>query len=214
MMRLRLAALCLAICWAATATAQTGATPKHSEESTDAVDLLPRYLLQDVRGRVVTQASFRGRYQLIAFGFISCPDVCPTTLLGYRNIIEALGDQAERLQPMFITVDPERDSASVLNEYTAAFHPAILGLRGSPELLQRAAQSFRVRYEKVREPGAAADVYTMDHSTGMYLLDGEGRFVTRFSMNARPQDVAARISDMMAADRSPPASRSGKTPLR
>ena len=210
---MRCAALCLALCWTA-AGAQTAAAPKHSEESADAVDLMPRYLLQDVRGRVVTQDSFRGRYQLIAFGFISCPDVCPTTLLGYRNIIEALGDQAERLQPLFITVDPERDSASVLNEYTAAFHPAILGLRGSPELLQRAAQSFRVRYEKVREPGAAADVYTMDHSTGMYLLDGEGRFVTRFSMNARPQDVAARISDMMAADRSPPASRSGKTPLR
>ena len=214
MLSLRCAALCLALCWTATAGAQATAAPKHSEESAEAVDLMPRYMLQDVRGRVVTQASFRGRYQLIAFGFISCPDVCPTTLLGYRNIIEALGDQAERLQPLFITVDPERDSASVLNEYTAAFHPAILGLRGSPELLQRAAQSFRVRYEKVREPGAAADVYTMDHSTGMYLLDGEGRFVTRFSMNARPQDVAARISDMMAADRSPPASRSGKTPLR
>jgi protein SCO1 len=214
MFSLRCAALCLALCWTATAGAQATAAPKHSEESTDAVDLLPRYLLQDVRGRVVTQDSFRGRYQLIAFGFISCPDVCPTTLLGYRNIIEALGDKAERLQPLFITVDPERDSASVLNEYTAAFHPAILGLRSSPELLQRAAQSFRVRYEKVREPGAPADVYTMDHSTGMYLLDGEGRFVTRFSMNARPQDVAARISDMMATDRSAPASRSGKTPLR
>lgn len=214
MMRLRPAALCLAIFWAATAAAQTGAAPKHSEEATDAVDLLPRYLLQDVRGRVVTQETFRGRYQLISFGFISCPDVCPTTLLGYRNIIEALGNQAERLQPLFITVDPERDHASVLREYTAAFHPAILGLRGSPDLLQRAAQSFRVRYEKVREPGAAAEVYTMDHSTGMYLLDGEGRFVTKFSMTAKPQDVAMRIRNMMATDRSPPPGRGGKTPLR
>jgi protein SCO1/2 len=210
---MRCAALCLALCWTA-AGAQTAAAPKHSEESADAVDLMPRYLLQDVRGRVVTQESFRGRYQLISFGFISCPDVCPTTLLGYRNIIEALGDRAGRLQPLFITVDPERDHASVLREYTAAFHPAILGLRGSPELLQRAAQSFRVRYEKVREPGAAADVYTMDHSTGMYLLDGEGRFVTKFSMTANAQEVAARIGDMMAADRSLPANRSGKTPLR
>ncbi len=213
MLSLRCAALCLALCWTA-AGAQTAAAPKHSEESADAVDLMPRYLLQDVRGRVVTQESFRGRYQLISFGFISCPDVCPTTLLGYRNIIEALGDRAGRLQPLFITVDPERDHASVLREYTAAFHPAILGLRGSPELLQRAAQSFRVRYEKVREPGAAADVYTMDHSTGMYLLDGEGRFVTKFSMTANAQEVAARIGEMMATDRSLPASRSGKTPLR
>lgn len=212
-MRQCLTALCLALCWAA-AGAQPVAAPKHSEESADAVDLMPRYLLQDVRGRVVTQESFRGRYQLISFGFISCPDVCPTTLLGYRNIIEALGDQAERLQPLFITVDPERDHASVLREYTAAFHPAILGLRGGPDLLQRAAQSFRVRYEKVREPGAPAEVYTMDHSTGMYLLDGEGRFVTKFSMTAKPQEVAARISGLLATDRSLPANRSGKTPLR
>jgi protein SCO1/2 len=214
MRSLRRAALCLAFCWAAAAGAQTAAAPKHSEESAEAVDLMPRYLLQDVRGRVVTQESFRGRYQLISFGFISCPDVCPTTLLGYRNIIEALGEQAGRLQPLFVTVDPERDHASVLRDYTAAFHPAILGLRGSSELLQRAAQSFRVRYEKVREPGAAADVYTMDHSTGMYLLDGEGRFVTKFSMTANAQEVAARIGDMMAADRGMPANRSGKTPLR
>lgn len=214
MIRLRLAALCLALCWAAAAAGEAGPAPTHSEGSADAVDLLPRYLLQDVNGRVVTQESFRGRFQLISFGFISCPDVCPTTLLGYRNIIEALGDRAVRLQPLFITVDPERDHASVLREYTAAFHPAILGLRGSPELLQRAAQSFHVRYEKVREPGAAAEVYTMDHSTGMYLLDGEGRFVTRFSMNASPQDVAARIGEMMASDRGLPASRGGKAPLR
>ena len=214
MLSLRRATLCLALCWVAAAGAQPIAAPKHSEGSADAVDLMPRYMLQDVRGRVVTQDSFRGRYQLIAFGFISCPDVCPTTLLGYRNIIEALGGQAERLQPLFITVDPERDSASVLNEYTAAFHPAILGLRGSPELLQRAAQSFRVRYEKVREPGAPADVYTMDHSTGMYLLDGEGRFVTRFAMTASPQDVATRIREMMTTDRHPPSNRRGNAPLR
>ena len=215
MLRLRLAALYLAICWVAIASAQTtGVVRGHSEEAADAADLMPRYLLQDVRGRVVTQESFRGRYQLIAFGFISCPDVCPTTLLGYKGIIEGLGDQAERLQPLFITVDPERDSASVLQEYTAAFHPAILGLRGSPELLQRAAQSFRVRYEKVREPGAPADVYTMDHSTGMYLLDGEGRFVTKFATTAEARDVAARISKMMAADRSPPSNRRGNAPLR
>jgi len=209
---IRLAALCLSLAIVGPVAAQS----QHSldllrQESTP---IIARYLLQDPNGRSVTSEEFIGRYQLIAFGYISCPDVCPTTLLGYRNIIEALGNQAERLQPLFITVDPERDHASVLREYTAAFHPAILGLRGSPELLQRAAQSFRVRYEKVREPGAAADVYTMDHSTGMYLLDGEGRFVTKFSMTANAQEVAARIGEMMATDRSLPASRSGKTPLR
>jgi protein SCO1/2 len=212
---LRLAALAVALCYATAAGGQTvPAASMHTDDAADAVDLVPRYLLQDVRGRIVTQETFRGRYQLIAFGFISCPDVCPTTLLGYRNIIEALGDKAARLQPLFITVDPERDSASVLREYTAAFHPAILGLRGSPELLRRAAESFRVRYEKVREPGAAADVYTMDHSTGIYLLDGDGRFVVKFASNALPQEVAERIRGLMAADHSAQPFRRGNAPLR
>ena len=210
-----LCALCLALCGVLPATGQTAsAVPRHTEEPTEALDLVPRYLLQDPRGRVVTQESFRGRFQLIAFGFISCPDVCPTTLLGFRNIIEALGDKAGRLQPLFITVDPERDSASVLREYTAAFHPAILGLRGSAELLQRAAESFRVRYEKVREPGAAPDIYTMDHSTGMYLLDSGGRFLVKFASTAPAPDVAARIGALMDADHSPPPVRRGNAPLR
>jgi protein SCO1/2 len=210
-----LCALCLALCGVLPAMGQTVSTvPKHTEEPAEIADLVPRYLLQDPRGRVVTQESFRGRFQLIAFGFISCPDVCPTTLLGFRNIIEALGDKAGRLQPLFITVDPDRDSASVLREYTAAFHPAILGLRGSPELLQRAAESFRVRYEKVREPGAAPDIYTMDHSTGMYLLDSEGRFLVKFASTAPAPDVAARIGALMDADPSQPPARRGNAPLR
>lgn len=209
-----LAALCLAN--TAPACAQTAAaTPRHTEDSTESVALAPRYLLQDARGRVLTHESFRGRFQLISFGFTSCPDVCPTTLLAYKNIIDALGAQAERLQPIFITVDPERDTAPILREYTAAFHPAILGLRGSPELLQRAAESFRVRYEKVREPGAAPEIYTMDHSTGMYLLDANGRFLAKFASNAPAQEISARIRSLMAADqaRTPP-SRRGNAPLR
>jgi len=210
-------ALCLALCCVLPAFGQTApALPTHSEEPAAAiVDLAPRYLLKDPRGRVVTHESFRGRFQLVTFGFTSCPDVCPTTLLGFRNILEALGDQAERLQPLFITVDPERDTAALLQEYTAAFHPAIVGLRGTPELLQRAAESFRVRYEKVREPGAPADIYTMDHSTGMYLLDGDGRFVTKFSMTAPAREIAARIRGMMDADQSRPGTvRRGNAPLR
>ena len=211
-----LCALCLTLYCVPPAIGQTvSAVPRHTEAPMEAVDLVPRYLLQDPRGRVVTQESFGGRFQLIAFGFISCPDVCPTTLLGFRNIIEALGDKAGRLQPLFITVDPERDSATVLREYTAAFHPAILGLRGSPELLQRAAGSFRVRYEKVREPGAAAGIYTMDHSTGIYLLDSDGRFLVKFAGNAPAQEIAVRIGDLMDADRSRPTmERRGNAPLR
>lgn len=204
---LRLAALGLALCLAAAAPAA------RAEDDTEAAEPQPRYLLQDPSGRVVTHESFRGRFQLVAFGFVSCPDVCPTTLLAVRDVIEALGPRAARLQALFITVDPERDSAEVLRDYTAAFHPAILGLRGSPELLARAAASFRVRYEKVREPGAAPDVYTMDHSAGLYLLDGDGAFVTRFAYAMAPREIAARIAALVDAA-PPPPTRRATEPLR
>lgn len=217
---LRASAFCLALCWAlfgaVAARGQTAAVaPRHSEEAVEPADLMPRYLLQDVRGRVVTQESFRGRFQLVTFGFTSCPDVCPTTLLGFKNILEALGDRAERVQPLFITVDPERDTAELLREYTAAFDPRILGLTGSAELIERAARTFRVSYQKVREPGASPGIYTMDHSTGMYFLDTEGRFLVKFSINAPAQEITARIRSLMDADHSrPPASWRGNAPLR
>lgn len=209
------AALCLALCAAHALAAATVATAPHTEDPAESGNLTPRYLLQDHRGRVLTQESFRGRFQLVSFGFTSCPDVCPTTLLGIKNILDALGDRAERLQAIFITVDPERDSAAMLHEYTAAFHPAILGLRGTAELLQRAAESFKVRYEKVREPGAAPGIYTMDHSTGLYLLDSDGRFLAKFASTAPAPEIAARIGGLIDADRArPPPNRRGNAPLR
>lgn len=217
--RIRASALCLALCCIPPAFGQGhgGRLDLAAEptDSADAAELVPRYLLQDYRGRVLTQESFRGRFQLVTFGFTSCPDVCPTTLLAFRNILDALGERASRLQPIFITVDPERDTASMLRDYTAAFDPRILGLAGSPELLQQAARSFRVRYEKVREPGAAPGHYTMDHSTGMYLLDGNGRFLKKFAMTAPPGEVAARIGELLAAEPARPASSwRGSAPLR
>jgi len=216
---LRTSASCLTLCWtlfwAMPAGAQSAPAPKHSEDSMDATSLMPRYLLQDVRGRVVTQESYRGRFQLITFGFTSCPDVCPTTLLGFKNILQALGDRAERLQPLFITVDPERDSTELLREYTAAFDPRITGLTGSAERIEHAARTFRVSYQKVREPGASPGIYTMDHSTGMYFLDTEGRFLAKFSINAPAREITARIRSLMDADTARPnPGRRGNAPLR
>lgn len=195
-------ALCLALCCVLPAFGQTApALPTHSEEPAAAiVDLAPRYLLKDPRGRVVTHESFRGRFQLVTFGFISCPDVCPTTLPEVKQILEALGDQAARLQPIFITVDPARDTREVLREYTAAFDTRILGLTGSPELLRRAADSFRVQYEIVREPGAAPQNYTMSHTAGMVLLDTRGRFLARFTYGMAAREIVDRIRAEMAAE--------------
>lgn len=171
----------------------------HETAVEEAPGLMPRYLLMDVQGRAVTHEDFRGRFQLVSFGFVSCPDVCPTTLQEVKEILARLGDRAARLQPIFITVDPERDTREVLRDYAEAFDRRILALTGSPELVRRAADSFRVRFEKVREPGAAADIYTMNHTAGMVLLDGQGRFVARFAYGMGVGDMVERIRGEMDA---------------
>lgn len=168
--------------------AQEGAAPSQ-----------PRYLLQGPNGQAVTSESFRGRFQLVSFGFVSCPDVCPTTLLEMQQVLARLGPQAARLQPLFISVDPQRDSVAVLKEYTAAFDRRILGLTGSEALVRRAADAFKVRYEKVQEPGAAADVYTMDHSAGMYLVDPQGLLVERLAWGTPVDALVNRIQRWLDA---------------
>jgi len=173
---------------------------RHDAAPQDAAPLMPRYLLMDVQGRAVTHEDFRGRFQLVSFGFVSCPDVCPTTLLEFKHVLELLGREAQRLQPIFITVDPERDTREVLRDYTAAFDARILALTGSPELIRRAADSFRIQYEKVREPGAAPENYTMNHTAGMVLLDRQGRFVARFAYAMPAAEIAQRIRAAMGAD--------------
>lgn len=169
----------------------------HSSAETAPNAVVPRYLLQDPNGRAVTNEDFLGRFQLIAFGYTSCPDVCPTTLQEMKEVLKLLGDKAAQLQPIFITVDPERDSDQVLREYTAAFDPRILGLRGSEELTRRAAAEFRMRYEKVRDPAAPSGSYTVDHSAGMILLGPDGRTAARFAYATSARQVAERIGALM-----------------
>lgn len=196
------AALLVALIAGATAALGADVAPgaRHLPASQEPAALLPRYLLRDPQGRAVTIDDFRGRFQLVTFGFVSCPDVCPTTLLEFKQVLDLLGGEAKRLQPIFITIDPERDTRDILREYTAAFDARILGLTGSPELVRRAADSFRIQYEKVREPGAKPDNYTMNHTAGMVLLDTEGRFLARYAYAMPAAEIAQRIRTAMHAD--------------
>ena len=192
-----LAILAAACCLAAPALAADSAPdPVEAEE---AVGINPRYLLMDPQGRAVTSEDFRGRFQLIAFGYTFCPDVCPTTLVEMAEILKQLGGRADRLQPIFITVDPERDTGPVLKTYTEFFDPRILGLTGSPVLVKRAADNFKIRYAKVREPGAPPDRYSMDHSAGMVLLGPDGSFLKKFAYATSVADMAAEIDAALAA---------------
>lgn len=160
----------------------------------DTRDIVPRYLLQDVNGRATTPEDYRGRYQLIAFGYTFCPDICPTTLTEMAAVLKELGPLAQRLKPIFISLDPERDTLKVLREYTAFFDPRIVGMTGSPALVSRAAQNFKVRYQKVpKEDGN----YAVDHSAGMYLLDAEGNFVKKFGYGTPPAEIAAALREAL-----------------
>lgn len=169
----------------------------HSPAETLPNTVVPRYLLQDPNGRAVTNEDFLGRFQLVAFGYTSCPDVCPTTLLEMKEVLKLLGDKAAQLQPIFVTVDPERDSAQVLREYTSAFDSRILGLRGSEDLTRRAAAEFRMRYEKVRDPASPPGSYTVDHSAGMVLIGTDGRTILRFAYATPARQMAERIEALM-----------------
>ena len=156
-----------------------------------------RYLLMDPNGRAVTNLDFPGQFQLVSFGYTYCPDICPTTLLKQAAILRALGERAESVQPLFITVDPARDTPEVLQRYTRYFHPRIIGLTGAPELIAGAAEHFRVRYERVQEPGAPADAYHMDHSAGMYLLGPDGSYIRKFAYETAAAEIAERIGALL-----------------
>ncbi len=176
--------------------------PERGEEPGDAASLpraMPRWLLQAGNGRTVSPEDYRGRFQLLAFGFVSCPSVCPTTLLEMQQVLQALGPQAAKVQPLFISVDPERDTLLVLREYTAPFDKRIVGLTGPPLLIERAAQAFKVRYEKILEPGAAPGSYTMDHTAGMFLVGPDGQLLSRIGFGVPVPEIVARIQRWMTA---------------
>jgi cytochrome oxidase Cu insertion factor (SCO1/SenC/PrrC family) len=158
------------------------------------------FSLVDHTGNPVTDEDFGGKWQLIFFGFTSCPDVCPTTLIEVSAVLEELGDDAEQITPLFISVDPERDTPEVMAEYVANFDPRIVGLTGSPEQIKQAAQAFRAYYAKVKQEDAS-DGYTMDHSAFLYLMDPEGEYATHFSPSDAPATVADKIRAYLTGER-------------
>ncbi|WP_412478588.1 SCO family protein [Azonexus sp. IMCC34839] len=177
--------------------AALAAQAQHSSQPEETTGIVPRYLLQDPYGRAITNEDFRGRFQLIAFGYTYCPDICPTTLVEMAEILKQLEEDAGKLQAIFISVDPERDTGQVLKTYTNFFEPRILGLRGSPALVRRAADNFRMRYAKVLEPGKPTDQYAVDHSAGMILLGPDGRFLRKFAFARPVGEISSEIKDLI-----------------
>ncbi len=128
--------------------------------------------LTDHNGQRRTLADFSGKVVTVFFGFTHCPDVCPTTLGELALVMKELGNDSERVQVLFVSVDPERDTASVLKQYVPAFHPTFLGMTGSADEVARVAKEFKIFFQRQNLPGGG---YTMDHSSGTYILDRQGR---------------------------------------
>jgi protein SCO1/2 len=158
--------------------------------------------LADHHGKARTLADFRGKAVVIFFGFTQCPDVCPTALSALAEAMRRLGPDAARVQVLFVTIDPERDTADLLSRYVPAFHPSFLGLRGDAEATARVAKEFKVLYQKV--PGQTPDTYTMDHSAGLYLFDPQGRLRVFESHGQGAEAIAHDLREMLrGSDGSP-----------
>lgn len=151
------------------------------------------FSLVDQEGRAVTERSYAGKHMLVFFGFTFCPDICPTTLARVADAMDHLGPQAGRVVPVFITVDAKRDTPAAMKQYVAAFSPAMVGLTGSPEQVAAAARAYRV-YFKENRTGPGPDDYTMDHSSILYLMGPDGRFIAPLRAEASGEQIATDIA--------------------
>ena len=155
------------------------------------------FTLADPQGRRVSLEDFRGKLVLLYFGYASCPDVCPTDLAEIARALRELGAAADAVQPLFITLDPKRDTPAVLREYATAFHPRLLALTGSEEEVRKIATDYKVFFEKVQPPGAKD--YLIDHTPYTFLLDREGKFVILFPPGTQADRMGVMLREQLAA---------------
>ena len=149
------------------------------------------FRLTDHNGSTRTMADFRGKVVVMFFGYTQCPDVCPTTLSDMRKVMELLRQDSERVQVLFVTVDPARDTQALLSKYVPAFHPAFLGLFGDREATQKVTRDFRI-FAQV-EPGKTADSYTVSHTAASLVFDRAGGLRLFVNYGADPEKIAADI---------------------
>ena len=153
------------------------------------------FRLVDQNGKTVTDGDLKGKWSLVYFGYTHCPDACPTALNDISIALDGLGPKRDAVRPVFITVDPERDTAEVLKAYVTSFDAPIMALTGTPEEIAQAAKEYRVYYAKHREAGGD---YSMDHSSVIYVMDPEGRFTASFTHENTPEDIAERLKKLLA----------------
>jgi protein SCO1 len=152
------------------------------------------FRLVDQDGKTITDADLKGKWSLVYFGYTHCPDACPTALNDIAIALDDLGPKRAEVRPVFITVDPERDTPEVLKSYVTAFDAPILALTGTPQEVAQAAKGYRVYYAK--HPEAGGD-YSMDHSSVIYVMDPQGRFTASFTQENSPEEIAERLKKLL-----------------
>jgi protein SCO1/2 len=153
-------------------------------------------------GKRVSLADFRGKLVLLYFGYTSCPDVCPTDLLAIAQTLKSLGKSADRVQALFVTLDPARDTPEVLRGYAPAFHPRLIALTGSEDEIRRIATAYKVFYEKVfydKKGGERGDAYLIDHSAFTFLIDRNGKYQMFFPPGTPPERMVVMVRERLAA---------------
>ncbi|MEO5735483.1 MAG: SCO family protein [Rubrivivax sp.] len=200
LLNLRFAAATVLACIALTGCGKTDAVKAEAFKAIDitGAPYAQQLELPDTEGKPRTLADFKGKVTVVFFGFTQCPDVCPTTLLELAQAKKALGPNGDRVQGVFVTVDPERDTPEVLKAYVDNFASGIVALRGTTAETAAAAKGFKVYYAKV--PGEAAGSYTMDHTAGSYVFDAKGkvRLFTRYGTGAGVGDLVHDLKILLA----------------
>ena len=155
------------------------------------------FALTDAAGKPRTLADYRGKVVVLFFGYTQCPDVCPTTLSALAETMKTLGADADRVQVVFVTVDPDRDTGELISSYVTAFNPSFVALRGDAEATARTAKEFKILYQK--QPGRTPESYTVDHSAGTFVFDTQGRLRLYVGNGQGPDVFAHDIRELLRA---------------
>ncbi len=154
-----------------------------------------RFALNDHNGILKKDIDYRGKYMLVYFGYSFCPDICPQALVAMTEALNQVGKKAKEVVPIFVTVDPKRDTAAQLAIYRQNFHPSLVTLTGTKTQVKQAMQVYRVYAAKAKPDGTTAD-YLMDHSSIIYLMDRQGRFISHFNHATDPKKIAETIKEL------------------
>ncbi len=156
-----------------------------------------RFILTDHLGRTVTEQDLLGQYSVMYFGYTFCPDICPTGLQTLASALGRMGKEAQRIQPYFITVDPDRDTVEVMRTYVGYFNPRLVGLTGSTAMIKRVADQFGAKFERVESASSDPERYSMDHSASFFLMGPDGQFISKFAYGIDAETLAHELSEKL-----------------